>query len=136
MLLPLLALAMLSTFQGPSSDPQVVSGLQAFSRDLIGALPPQPGRNLIASPFSVSECLALLLPGVGSADAAMIAKSLHMPGNPNDAGEGIHALNATLSATPNGEVVVADSLWTGPHYRLTATYQSTVLQQFGAQASA
>lgn len=136
MLLPLLALAMLSPSQGPSPDAQVVTGLQAFSRALIGVLPSQPGRNLIASPFSVSECLALLLPGVGISDAAMIAKRLHMPGNPSDAGEGVQALNAKLSATPNGELIVANSLWTGPRYHLTAAYQNTVQAQFGAQASA
>ena len=135
MLLPFAMLAMLSTPQEPGPDAAVVTGLQAFSRDLIGALPSQTGRNLIASPFSVSECLALLLPGVGSSDAAKIAKGLRMAGSPGDVGEGFRALNAKLSGTPNGEVVVANSLWTGPHYSLTATYRNTVQQEFGAQAN-
>src|SRR5579862_3204053 len=136
MLLPFAALAMLSTSQEPAAEADVVAGLQAFSRELINALPAQPGRNLVASPFSVSQCLALLLPGVGRTDAALIAKSLHLPGNVSRAGDGIRSLNVKLSESPNGEVVVANSLWTGPRYRLTPTYKNTVEQQFAAQASA
>ena len=134
MLLPAVALAMLNSLQNPAADAQVISGLQDFSRDLIKALPTERGQNLVASPFSVSQCLALLLPGVGKADGAMIAKRLHLPASASDAAEGIHNLNARLSNSPNGEVVVANSLWTGPGYRLTATHKNAVEQQFGAEA--
>ncbi|MHB8635686.1 MAG: serpin family protein [Fimbriimonadaceae bacterium] len=134
--LPFIALAMLSTPQNSNGDAATVHGLQAFSRDLMRALPAKPGRNLIASPFSVSQCLAMLLPGVGVSDAALIAKRLHLPADPSVASSGIRMLNSALSQTPNGEVVVANSLWTGPSYHLTATYRDTVARQFGAHASA
>src|SRR5579871_1182331 len=134
MLFPIAALVMLSSRQNP--DPgAAVSGLQAFSRDFLGGLPMIANKNAVASPFSVSQCLALLLPGVGSSDAAMVAKSLHLPTSVQDAGESVRALNALLAQTPNGEVVVANSVWTGPRYSLTATYKNTVQGQYGAEAA-
>src|SRR5579863_3847402 len=119
MLLPLISLAL---FSKPLDPGAAVSALQAFSRNLINALRVEPGRNFVVSPFSVSECLALLIPGTGSADSSIVAKSLHLPENPGAAGAGIQALNTLLSGTPNGEVIVADSLWTGPGYKLTLAY--------------
>lgn len=120
----------------PIDEPAVLqaNSIKAFAHDLVVELPSRGGSNFVGSPYSVSQCLALLLPGLGRSDAALVAKGLHAQGEGSYDGSQVQALNRQLAASPNSELVVANSIWAGPRYAFTSTYKNTVEQMFGAGA--
>jgi serpin B len=128
----------------PSDDTaELVSGNTAFALDLYAALRPTAGGNLLVSPYSVSQALAMTYAGAAGQTATQMAKTLSFALPQPALHEAFHALNADLVARGNAEedkennqpgrgLRIANALWGEQTYPFSPLYSREIEQYYGA----
>ena len=116
-------------------DPETAAWLaeatNAFGFDLLAEL--DDGGNVILSPTSVAVVLTMLLNGASGETAERIAETLHVAGRNEVAINAAYAsLLATLQATDEVELAIANSLWADAGTPFEPSYLERMLEGFAA----
>jgi serpin B len=113
----------------------VAAANTAFALDLYRQLSAEPG-NLVFSPYSISDVLAMARVGARGQTATEMAAVLHLALPPAQVAAGFAGLAGRLDAAGNDGValVTANSLWAQPQTGLTAEYVRMLQDQFRAEA--
>ena len=114
----------------------VTAANTAFAVDLYRQLSPAPG-NLIFSPYSISDVLAMAQVGARGRTATEMANVLHLNLPAARVAAGFAGLAGRLDAAGNDQVVLvtANSLWAQPQIPLDAEYLKILQTQFRAEAA-
>lgn len=111
------------------ANPDLTSGFAQFAGSTIASLPNPGGKNICYSPLSFQMALALLGPGLGSADLVKLSGAMGMS---TEALSKSNTFADLMSDSSQRGIVIANSLWTAPGYSLIPDYQSAVkIQQDG-----
>jgi serpin B len=141
----LLLCALLSpgAFAQEGGASEVVAGNTAFALDVYAAVRLDADGNLIISPYSISQALAMTYAGAGGETAAQMAETLSF-GLPQPAlHEAFGGLNADLVARGTAEddpeagqaaraLRIANALWGEQTYPFSQSYNAQLEQYYGA----
>jgi serpin B len=122
---------------------ELVAGNTAFALDLYAELRQVADGNLLFSPFSVSQALAMTSAGAAGETAAQMKKVLAFSLEPPALHEAFGALNTDLVARGTGEAVpsagqvaralrVANALWGEQTYPFSETFSAELERFYGA----
>jgi serpin B len=145
MLLALMVCAPMSAgaFAQGNGTPELVAGNTAFALDLYAAVRQTADGNLLVSPYSVSQALAMTYAGAGGETAAQMAETLSF-GLPQPAlHEAFGALNADLVARGTAKddpeqgqtaraLHIANALWGEQTYPFSRSYSAQLTRYYGA----
>jgi hypothetical protein len=144
-LLALMACAPMSTGALAQEDgaSDLVAGNTAFALDLYAAVRQDAAGNLLFSPYSVSQALAMTYAGAGGETAAQMAETLAFRLQPPALHAAFGALNADLVArgtaadAPDGSETarglrIANALWGEQTYPFSEEYNALLEQSYGA----
>jgi serpin B len=122
---------------------KLVAGNTAFALDLYAAERQTADGNLIVSPYSISQALAMTYAGAGGATATQMAQTLSFTLQQPALHEAFHALNADLVARGNAKadpaqnqtargLRIANALWGEQTYPFSPSYSAEIEQFYGA----
>lgn len=139
--LPLAGLALAPSMsagaQTPAPDPAIVAGNTAFALDLYAELGAAAGGNLLFSPFSISQALAMTYAGAVGETAAQMAATLGFDLPAPALGEAFGRLNADLIARGaggegEGALRIANALWGEQTYPFSEAFSAELERSYGA----
>jgi serpin B len=123
---------------------ELVAGNTAFALDIYAAVRQDADGNLIFSPYSVSQALAMTYAGAGGETAAQMAETLSFRLQQPALHEAFGALNADLVARGTAEddpeneqtaraLHIANALWGEQTYPFSESYNAQIEQYYGAE---
>ena len=132
-----------SAFAQEDATSELVAGNTAFALDVYAAVRQDGDGNLLVSPYSISQALAMTYAGAGGETAAQLAETLSFTLQQPALHEAFGALNAdliergTAEDDPNaGQTAralrVANALWGEQTYPFSESYNSELEQYYGA----
>lgn len=148
--LPLLLLVLLMTVSGgfgvmaqDNATAQLVGGNTSFALDLYGQLRQASDGNLIVSPYSISQALAMTYAGAGGETASQMAETLHFALDQTVLPEAFQALNGDLVTRGTGpanpdqgqvarELSIANGLWGEQTLPFSPDFSNQLAQYYGA----
>jgi serpin B len=141
--LPLVALAsghmpaLAATRSTPEPAPALVAGNTAFALDLYAELRAAGSGNLLFSPYSISQALAMTWAGADGETAAQMVATLGFPADQPAVNAAFAALNADLIARGSGgegegALRVANALWGEQTYPFSEAYSAEIERSYGA----
>src|SRR5215217_7076546 len=121
----------------------LVAGNTAFALDLYGAVRQDADGNLLFSPYSISQALAMTYAGADGETAAQMAETLSFELPQPALHEAFGALNADLVARGTAEedpqnaqtaraMHLANALWGEQTYPFNPAYSAQIEQYYGA----
>ncbi|MCC6790523.1 MAG: serpin family protein, partial [Thermomicrobiales bacterium] len=127
----------------PDDTSELVAGNSAFAFDLYGALIEHADGNLIVSPYSISQALAMTFAGAGGETATQMADTLSFTLPQPSLHDAFGALNTDLVervyAEDDPDVVqtarglrIANALWGEQTYPFNPKYSALIEQDYGA----
>jgi serpin B len=132
-----------SAFAQDDGVSELVAGNTAFALDLYAAVRQDAEGNLVFSPYSISQALAMTYAGAGRETAAQMAETLGFGLQPPALHAAFGALNADLVARGNAEAApdgsqtarglrIANALWGEQTYPFSEAYNAQLEQSYGA----
>ncbi|MBJ7596411.1 MAG: serpin family protein [Candidatus Dormibacteraeota bacterium] len=115
----------------PSPSPQLVAlsrpeqaaaAERSFADDLVAALSRERDGNVVLSPASIFDVLALLAPGAQGSTATQLDRALHATGSPRQFVADLMGLEQHLG-TAGGTVTMASAAWLQQGYPLGSAYR-------------
>jgi serpin B len=145
----LLVVLLLATFSGAAAQTEgddtmtLAAGNAAFALDLFHSIYDQDSSNLVFSPYSISQALAMTYAGARGETAAQMEETLSFTLPQPELHQAFSALNADLTergsaeADPNmGEVAralrIANALWGEQSYPFSQAYMDQAARYYGA----
>lgn len=141
--LMLCAPARAGAFAAGNDATTLVAGNTAFALDLYAAVRQSAGGNLLFSPYSVSQALAMTYAGAGGTTATQLARTLSFTLPQPALHAAFRALDAGLIARGNANadpannqtargLRIADAVWGEQTYPFSPSYSTTIEQNYGA----
>ncbi len=131
------AVARQATPAAPVAD--LVAGNTAFALDLYAELRAEAAGNLLFSPYSISQALAMTFAGASGTTREQMAATLALPAGQPQPVDAFAALNADLVAradTGYGALRIANALWGEQTYPFSADFSAELERIFGAGVQA
>src|SRR5690606_29743448 len=122
---------------------ELVAGHTAFALDLYAAVEENTEGNLLFSPYSISQALAMTYAGAGGETAAQMADTLSFSLEQPALHEAFSTLNADLIERGNADehpdtrqtaraLRIANALWGAQSYPFSQSYNAQIEQYYGA----
>lgn len=122
---------------------ELVAGNTAFALDLYAAVEENTEGNLLFSPYSISQALAMTYAGAGGETAAQMADTLSFSLEQPALHEAFSTLNADLIERGNADenpdtrqtaraLRIANALWGEQSYPFSQSYNAQIEQYYGA----
>jgi serpin B len=123
---------------------ELVTGNTAFALDLYGVVRQGTDGNLLFSPYSISQAVAMTYAGARGETAGQIAKTLSFALPAPALNDAFHTLNADLVARGDSEgdaahgepargLRIANALWGEHTYPFSTSYRAEIAQAYGAK---
>jgi serine protease inhibitor len=122
--------------QQPSAQAQAVAQADnSFGFDLLQQIYAEsPDENIFISPLSIALLLQMLHSGAGGETATEIAQVLYVDDlDPATLSSGVTHLQAMLQATPDIELLIANSLWAQEGLELRDAFRNQMQDEFDAE---
>lgn len=121
----------------PAPVADLVAGNTAFALALLGQLREKATGNLLFSPYSVSQALAMTYAGAEGETAAQMAEALDFALPAPALGDAFAALDADLVARGSGDdgdgaLRIANALWGERSYPFSEAYSAEIAGDYGA----
>jgi serpin B len=148
--LVLLMLAAMLCFSGGlgvaaqrTTTADLVDGNTAFALDLYGVLRSNDSGNLIVSPYSISQALAMTYAGANGETAAQMADTLHIPLEQGAVPGAFQTLNGDLTTRgtagadsdrgyPPRSLQIANGLWGEQSFPFSTSFSNQLAESYGA----
>lgn len=118
------------------TDPRAAQAANAFGLKLAGQMiQEKPGQNVVISPISVAQALAMTMNGAAGATREQIARMLHMEGmSLEELNDGQRKLRELLLQPGSGiKLSMANSLWLQKGWPFRQPYLDRVKGAYGAE---
>lgn len=133
-----------AAFAQQNGTSELVAGNTAFALDLYAAVRQDADGNLLVSPYSVSQALAMVYAGAEGETATQMAETLAFELPQPDVHEAFNALNADLVERGNGEadpeiarvarsLRIANALWGEQTFPFSPSYGEDLERYYGTE---